>query len=721
MAPIPAYLDTTRIPTSNAFKTTMSTATNTTSTYKACKIGSGGHAVFVSLCDGPANDAAVAVKGNAFQYMLSTLQSHVILFSLSDIVAPLQSLLPIPIHAAEIEATSFGIQFRSALLTPGGPTTMQGIAFYNDKGEIVPAKMSVANRKGGDEAMKYIHVKSTVNVHSMDIRFEPTDEVSVDFYLALPQNTPTMAAPNELFPNGTPRRAVATAVTAGAVTIPIPRSMTKAVANKTNNTTYTGTMDFLEDYDTFRSVFTNNPTIYKKDKTDFMPLSQVTLFQTEARPYIWKLFSDIVWLDYVGTERKIGITPAVTARSLRAIKCNNWNPLLRKTTFLTPDEVMKHYLELIPLLTPHDPSTWGFHLFTLYYDAMTQEVRDMLEDTRGGYFFASPNLATVVTINDQMKHLRALRELASLAHSFICAQDMRFRKITKSFPNSGQQAAAHSATAFVSTGAAPNVTANGATPTAFVSPAESTMARYQPASSAEYPVDPGTGFVSKYVRGFQGCFGCGLEDHRFPTCPQRTDRDVRAAFHKNYLAHFPNRRKRNDDGSEPTQQQAAQVPRIYVSTSVSFVTSSHVNDDSRPMPIQVNNNLPIADFWLATSKMEPCVDLGCLIDTCAGLNSGNLSFHTHIQDTYPQCVVAFEQFDDANPFRPVKLGGAVTSPHDKSDHGRLTAVITYRTDITERTYRSTVCSAPQLCATLKLLSTLERACSTYDGLRGHSR
>ena len=118
---------------------------------------------------------------------------------------------------------------------------------------------------------------------------------------------------------------------------------------------------------------------------------------------------------------------------------------------------------------------------------------------------------------------------------------------------------------------------------------------------------------------------------------------------------------------------------MFVAVGVSFVANSQL--ESRPMPIQVNNNLPTADFRLTTANMEPCIDLGCLIDTCAGLNSGNLAFHTHIWSTYPHCVVSFEQFDDENSFRPVKLGGAITSQVDEADHGRLTAVITYRTDI----------------------------------------
>ena len=685
MAPIPAYFDTTRIPTFTAPKLTMSNLNTktTASSFTPYKIGSGSNAVSVSLCAGPANDASISTKGTALRYMLSTMKPHVALFSLPDLAAPLHILLPTPIDAAEIEAMSFGNQLRSALIMPGNATMMQGLSFHNGKGEIVSADMTVADRKGGILAMKYVHVSSTVKLNSLDTRFNPTEEVTATFYLALPQNLPTGATPAQLFLDGTPRRN-ATGVTTNNVTVPIPRSMTKAVATifAADETTYTGTMEFLEDHDTFTSVFTSNPTIYKQGKKDFTPVQAREQFLSEIRPVVWKIFSDILWLDYVGTDPSVGITPAVTARSLRAIRCIMWNPVLRKSTFLTPDEVMTQYLELIPLLTPHDPSEWGFHLFTLYFDSLTQEVGEMLEDTRGRYYFAPPNLATIMTVNSQMRHLREVRQMASLAHGFLSAQDARFRKINNRSLSGGQHAKGDPSTAYVGTGSEPSQPTNATAPaaSAFVSPAESTILRYQPAST-EYPTDPTNQFTSKYLRGFRGCFGCGSEDHRFGGCPQRQEAAVKSAFHKNYLAHFPDRRKRNDDGSElPTTSD--KVPRLYVAVGVSFVANSQL--ESRPMPIQVNNNLPTADFRLMTADMEPCIDLGCLIDTCAGLNSGNLAFHTHIRNTYPHCVVSFEQFDDENPFRPVKLGGAITSNFDEADHGRLTAVITYRTDIVNR-------------------------------------
>ena len=47
----------------------------------------------------------------------------------------------------------------------------------------------------------------------------------------------------------------------------------------------------------------------------------------------------------------------------------------------------------------------------------------------------------------------------------------------------------------------------------------------------------------------------------------------------------------------------------------------------------------------------------------------------------PDIVTEFHLFDDSNPFKPVKLGGAIRDPSDfdAPDHGNLTAVICYFT------------------------------------------
>jgi hypothetical protein len=52
---------------------------------------------------------------------------------------------------------------------------------------------------------------------------------------------------------------------------------------------------------------------------------------------------------------------------------------------------------------------------------------------------------------------------------------------------------------------------------------------------------------------------------------------------------------------------------------------------------------------------------------------------------FPHIVAEFIAFDDANPFEPIKLAGAVSNPdsYDHETHGQLTAVIRYHTPYTD--------------------------------------
>jgi hypothetical protein len=67
------------------------------------------------------------------------------------------------------------------------------------------------------------------------------------------------------------------------------------------------------------------------------------------------------------------------------------------------------------------------------------------------------------------------------------------------------------------------------------------------------------------------------------------------------------------------------------------------------------------------------------MDTCGALNTGYLLFHLWLMSERPDLVAEFISFDDANPFEPIKLGGAICDPadFDSSTHGNLTAVIRY--------------------------------------------
>jgi hypothetical protein len=97
------------------------------------------------------------------------------------------------------------------------------------------------------------------------------------------------------------------------------------------------------------------------------------------------------------------------------------------------------------------------------------------------------------------------------------------------------------------------------------------------------------------------------------------------------------------------------------------------------MPISIDNGLPHITFSLGQTHAG--AELCGLMDTCGALNTGYLPFHQWIMSTNPEVVAEYLEFDDANPFEPVKLGGAIRDPAGLAleHHGDLTAVIRYYT------------------------------------------
>ena len=96
------------------------------------------------------------------------------------------------------------------------------------------------------------------------------------------------------------------------------------------------------------------------------------------------------------------------------------------------------------------------------------------------------------------------------------------------------------------------------------------------------------------------------------------------------------------------------------------------------MSIAIDNGLPHITVSLGS---DPTLDptLCGLMDTGVALNTGYLNFHLWPMSERPDLVAEFISFDDANPFEPIKLGGAICDPSDfaAADHGTLTAVVRY--------------------------------------------
>jgi hypothetical protein len=89
------------------------------------------------------------------------------------------------------------------------------------------------------------------------------------------------------------------------------------------------------------------------------------------------------------------------------------------------------------------------------------------------------------------------------------------------------------------------------------------------------------------------------------------------------------------------------------------------------MPIRVDNGLPHIHICLGISSDAK---LSVLFDSGAALSSGYLPYHLPVMCERPDLVASFEQFNDANPFEPIKLGGAIRHPdnYNELQHGKLT-------------------------------------------------
>ena len=102
------------------------------------------------------------------------------------------------------------------------------------------------------------------------------------------------------------------------------------------------------------------------------------------------------------------------------------------------------------------------------------------------------------------------------------------------------------------------------------------------------------------------------------------------------------------------------------------------------MPIAIDNGLPHITVSLGSDpNLDPT--LRGLMDTCGALNTGYLKFHLWLMSERPDLVAEFISFDAANPFEPIKLGGAIRDPSDfaAADHGILTAAVRYYTPYTD--------------------------------------
>ena len=77
-----------------------------------------------------------------------------------------------------------------------------------------------------------------------------------------------------------------------------------------------------------------------------------------------------------------------------------------------------------------------------------------------------------------------------------------------------------------------------------------------------------------------------------------------------------------------------------------------------PMPLDVDNGLPGIELWLGrdtTSEFRLLMHL----DSCATMDTGNLSVHQWLMTNHPHLVAEYIQYNNAHQFKPLQLVCAV--------------------------------------------------------------
>jgi hypothetical protein len=136
----------------------------------------------------------------------------------------------------------------------------------------------------------------------------------------------------------------------------------------------------------------------------------------------------------------------------------------------------------------------------------------------------------------------------------------------------------------------------------------------------------------------------------------------------------------NSQLTEKPKKQHSKSVEFYVQHVHSLRSEANSKEPISPMPITVDNLLPVLSMKLGDDTAAGFA-LSGLCDSCGALNTGYTPFHQWIYATHPHLVKEYREFDDNDPFEPIKLLGAIRHPsdYDESKFGMLTAIIRYIT------------------------------------------
>jgi hypothetical protein len=494
-------------------------------------------------------------------------------------------------------------------------------------------------------------------------------------------------------------------------------------------TTFTGSFDFTDDQRAFDKLFPFMIPISPSDGTPDHPFTAA-----------WTSFVDhcsnrtllyLLRLDYVGTPNaECAMSTLQVANSIRALRSHSYDKVKKQHATMTPDELFDAYNSLVPLL-PTTVASWGLTLAHQYHSVLSDELKQRLARNKE---YTLPDPAVLLTKVSQLVALRTLRCAASIAQRELSDENrVTYRMIQSSLQRNPRT----NVTDVRPTPRPPGLLSPPEEPDelpelrplGLLSPAEATIRRHSPGGGQTFSTDPKTGYISIHPTDFTGCLGCGNANHLFKGCPAQDDPATKKKFFMELFALKPTTRKRPADEAEMVivrQQQAqnrlavpiqatAAAPPIPINPAPPHVhfavpgeepppvedsavdTAPHMytvlvptfheqSASQPPMPVAIDNGLPHISIHFG-DKQDPSGDhhFACLLDTCAALNTGHLTYHLWLASRYPQCVAELIHCDDPNkPFEALRLLGAVADSTTLSTHGRLTTVIRYYTPYIQR-------------------------------------
>jgi hypothetical protein len=269
-----------------------------------------------------------------------------------------------------------------------------------------------------------------------------------------------------------------------------PRMSAVLASSSASGSSYFGSLGFLDSQAEFDSTFPQPvPLLVSVSTTTGLSidslslLAALNLFLDHCK---FQIFLPIFRSDYVGTaNHNDAASLHVTVQALKRHAMTSRNPVSGHWINLTPDELYAAYAELTPLL-PNKVSLWGLNLVTQFHDALSAELQELLMTDST---YCAPDLSSLTTRSSQLSAVRSIRVAAVRHFSLQRAQEkLVARTVARKLKHIPSALTATYATAppvipAILASVPPSDDISALT-RSFMSPAEQTMQRYQPASTS---------------------------------------------------------------------------------------------------------------------------------------------------------------------------------------------------------------------------------------------